>query len=97
MFIASLFIVSFSNVKTKNLKTKEQNQTILKKFPIIFHERYDISFLGIENLHPFDSKKYGKVFKNLQKSLSLKKDQFYKPNELDLKDLELVHSKEYLN
>ena len=96
-----LFLISIiCGLQSKDLKNKfkapNNNTGTVKKVPIIFHEKYDISFLGIENFHPFDSKKYGKVFKNLQKRLNLKKEQFYKPNELDPKDLELVHSKEYL-
>lgn len=31
------------------------------KLPIVYHPQYNISFFGIENLHPFDSKKYKKV------------------------------------
>ncbi|MDR3647014.1 MAG: histone deacetylase [Candidatus Babeliales bacterium] len=50
----------------------------------------------MEKLHPFDSKKYGKVFNSLCKNLNLQKDNFYSPDELDIKDLELVHSKAYL-
>jgi histone deacetylase 11 len=99
IFIVFLCVFLFNGgLQAKNLKNKSNKpHQNVKKFSIIFHEKYDISFLGMENLHPFDSKKYGKVFKNLQRSLSLKKEQFYKPSELNPKDLELVHSKEYLN
>lgn len=29
---------------------------------MIFHRRYDIGFLGLERLHPFDSRKYGRAW-----------------------------------
>ncbi len=32
-----------------------------EKLPIVYHPAYNIGFLGLEKLHPFDSKKYGKV------------------------------------
>ena len=35
--------------------------TPIEKLPIVYSKNYNISFLGIENLHPFDSKKYGKI------------------------------------
>ena len=31
------------------------------KLPVVYSPLYNISFLGIENLHPFDSKKYKRV------------------------------------
>jgi hypothetical protein len=33
--------------------------------PIVFHPQYDIRFFGLENLHSFDAKKWGKVKQNL--------------------------------
>ena len=33
------------------------------KIPIIYSEHYDIGLAGIEKLHPFDTKKHGKVYK----------------------------------
>lgn len=93
-----LFVILFTLVvQAKDFKGKfRSNHTLVKKMPIIFHEKYDISFMGIENLHSFDSKKYGKVFNTLCKNLNLTKDNFYRPDELDIKDLELVHSNAYL-
>jgi histone deacetylase 11 len=31
----------------------------------VFHPQYDITFCGIEKLHPFDSQKYGNVYHRL--------------------------------
>lgn len=67
------------------------------KLPIVFHKRYDIGLFGLENMHPFDSKKYGKVFKYLEDAEILKADNWYTPagkaeDELLLK----VHTEAYL-
>ena len=32
---------------------------------IVYHPSYNISFCGIEKMHPFDSQKYGNVFNRL--------------------------------
>jgi hypothetical protein len=32
------------------------------QWPIIYSEEYNISFCGLEKLHPFDAGKWGKVF-----------------------------------
>ena len=37
------------------------------KLPIVYSPLYNISFLKLQFLHPFDSGKYGKVFDTLQK------------------------------
>jgi histone deacetylase 11 len=33
---------------------------------IVYNRRYDIGFLGVERLHPFDSRKYGRAWRVLQ-------------------------------
>lgn len=45
------------------------------KIPIIFHKNYDISFFGLERLHPFDGTKYGKVHQDIEVFLKRNKDQ----------------------
>ncbi len=67
------------------------------RLPLIFHKDYDISFFGIEKLHPFDSKKYGKVFNYLLRQNYLSKESFYEPAPLAENDLLLVHTPAYLN
>lgn len=64
------------------------------KIPVIFHPDYDISLLGLEKLHPFDSCKYGKVFERLTQAYH--KSRFYVPSKISDADLLKVHSKDYL-
>ncbi len=67
------------------------------KLPIVFHKRYDIGLFGLENMHPFDSKKYGKVFKYLEEAEILKEDNWYQPEEKASDELLLrVHTASYL-
>ena len=49
------------------------------KLPIIFHPKYDIGLFGLENRHPFDSKKYGKVFQFLQEMGIVVGDNYHQP------------------
>jgi histone deacetylase 11 len=67
------------------------------KLPIVFHDSYDISLAGFEKLHPFDTKKYGKVAASLIQKLGIRKDQFYQPTKVSDEDLKLVHSARYLS
>ena len=35
------------------------------QLPIVYSKLYNIGFCGIENFHPFDSKKFSKIVANL--------------------------------
>ena len=35
------------------------------QWPILYDPVYNITFAGMEKIHPFDSGKWGKIFKNL--------------------------------
>uniref|UniRef100_A0A8C5HAQ3 Uncharacterized protein n=1 Tax=Gouania willdenowi TaxID=441366 RepID=A0A8C5HAQ3_GOUWI len=37
--------------------------------PIVYHPDYNITFIGLEKLHPFDSGKWGKVIRFLKVSV----------------------------
>ena len=43
----------------------------LSKLPIVYNSVYNIHFFGIEKIHPFDSGKWGRVFKNLKGKFSI--------------------------
>jgi hypothetical protein len=32
-------------------------------WPIVYRKEYNVTFFGLETLHPFDSKKWGHIFK----------------------------------
>ncbi len=36
-----------------------------EQLPIIYSPLYNISFWGLQNIHPFDSGKWGKVYQHL--------------------------------
>lgn len=36
------------------------------QWPIVYSDDYNIGFMGLERLHPFDSGKWGKVFQYLK-------------------------------
>lgn len=39
-------------------------ETKAKEFwPIVYRKEYNVKFFGLENLHPFDSKKWGHIYK----------------------------------
>ncbi|KAJ4808636.1 Histone deacetylase 2 [Rhynchospora pubera] len=66
------------------------------KVPVIYTSSYNITFLGIEKLHPFDSSKWGRVCEFLIKAGVLRKTQTVEPLEATNDDLLVVHSESYL-
>lgn len=65
---------------------------------VIYSPKYNIGFYGLEKLHPFDSKKYGRTWKLLRETLGKKlTDLHVKPRrQVSWKELLRVHSGEYL-
>lgn len=68
----------------------------MRKIPIIYSSKYNISFMGFEVFISFDVKKFKKIYKTIKKELSLNPTQFYEPCKIRNDELLLVHSKDYL-
>ncbi|CAM8895624.1 unnamed protein product [Rhodiola kirilowii] len=67
------------------------------KDPLIYSSSYDISFFGLEKMHPFDAGKWGRICQFLQADGVLDKKRIVEPREASKHDLLVVHSEAYLN
>ncbi|KAK7869032.1 hypothetical protein R5R35_002981 [Gryllus longicercus] len=67
-----------------------------QQLPIIYRKEYNVHFVGLEKLHPFDARKWGHIFKYLKDALLVNDDTIIKPNEALQDDLLLVHTVRYL-
>ncbi|CAF1094030.1 unnamed protein product [Rotaria sp. Silwood1] len=67
------------------------------QWPIIYSSNYNIGFLYMEKLHPFDSSKWGSIINFLQQAKMITNDTIVTPNEATTNDLLLVHTKHYLS
>src|SRR5690606_20847953 len=65
---------------------------------IAYSRHYDIGFFGLERLHPFDSKKYGRAWRLLRRALAgqLRALQLPIPRPARTEELLLVHERTYL-
>lgn len=83
--------------------TKELHETSLyqdikpTQWPIIYSPEYNIGFLGLEKLHPFDAGKWGKVYGFLKDAGMIRDDTTVRAAEATERDLLVVHTKGYLN
>eukprot|EP01100_Stratorugosa_tubuloviscum_P013738 TRINITY_DN704_c0_g1_i2.p1 TRINITY_DN704_c0_g1~~TRINITY_DN704_c0_g1_i2.p1 ORF type:complete len:304 (-),score=97.49 TRINITY_DN704_c0_g1_i2:407-1318(-) len=65
--------------------------------PIVYSDRYNITAYGCEKLHPFDSQKYRRVFRQLESKGLIDKRRIVKPRSPTKEELLLVHTPEYLH
>ena len=65
---------------------------------VVYHHRYNIGFFGLERLHPFDARKYGRAWSVLKQELGSGLLEFHTKVDRPVSDRELllVHSQEYL-
>ncbi|HEX8915175.1 MAG TPA: histone deacetylase [Humisphaera sp.] len=67
---------------------------------LVYHPAYNISFFGLERLHPFDSRKYGRAYKLLRQEFgraALKAATLRPPGPISRAELLAVHTPEYLD
>uniref|UniRef100_A0A1B6CBV8 Histone deacetylase domain-containing protein n=1 Tax=Clastoptera arizonana TaxID=38151 RepID=A0A1B6CBV8_9HEMI len=67
------------------------------QWPIVYRQEYNVHFIGLENLHPFDCSKWGNVFQFLKENGYVDETSVTKPEEASKEDLLCVHSEAYLN
>ncbi|XP_060838041.1 histone deacetylase 11 isoform X2 [Rhopalosiphum padi] len=65
-------------------------------WPIVYRKEYNVTFFGLENLHPFDSKKWAHIYKILKNTLGLNQSNIYVPDEITEDELLTIHSGKYL-
>ena len=65
---------------------------------VVYHRRYNITAFGLERLHPFDSKKYGRAWDALRRTFGRRLDAFWvKPTRaIRRRELAAVHDSAYL-
>uniref|UniRef100_A0A287D2B8 Histone deacetylase domain-containing protein n=1 Tax=Ictidomys tridecemlineatus TaxID=43179 RepID=A0A287D2B8_ICTTR len=66
-------------------------------WPIVYSPRYNITFMGLEKLHPFDAGKWGKVINFLKEENLLSDGMLVEAREASEEDLLVVHTRRYLN
>ncbi|XP_063236332.1 histone deacetylase 11 [Bacillus rossius redtenbacheri] len=67
------------------------------QLPIVYRDEYNVHFLGLEKLHPFDAAKWGHIFQYLKEAGVIDETAVVKPNEASDEDLSVVHTRQYLD
>jgi histone deacetylase 11 len=67
-----------------------------EQWPVVYRPEYNVRFLGLEKIHPFDAGKWGNIFKLLKTAGLVDESRIAVPNEATKEDLLVVHTKKYL-
>lgn len=68
-----------------------------KKLPLVYSKFYDVALGGVEEDHPADAKRYGKIFAHLCGELGISEASIYRPYCVSDEELLTVHTKHYLS
>ncbi len=93
--ILLLSVLGLWNVSAEQILCKEKLQA--GHVAVVYSKNYQISLVGLENLHPFDIHKYAKIYKQLVKDNLFKAKDVYKPKPITKEDILLVHFQEFLD
>ncbi|MEX0939968.1 MAG: histone deacetylase [Candidatus Babeliales bacterium] len=85
-----------------NIEPDHTYQIADEQLPIVYDAGYNISLSPrldriLSWFHPFDTKKYGKIYHYLVDQIGIQENQFHKPEMIDNEQLLKVHSQEYLD
>ncbi|XP_047971186.1 histone deacetylase 2 [Salvia hispanica] len=83
--------------RSRILSSKLYFDVPASKVPVIYSSSYDIAFLGMEKLHPFDSSKWGRICRFLIAEGLLDKKHIVEPLEAKREDLLVLHPESYLD
>jgi len=67
------------------------------KIPLFYRPEYNISLFGIEKFHPFDSKKFGRIYNNLVTDRVVSPHEVIAPPFVSDEVLRIVHPQRYLD
>ncbi|XP_028172661.1 histone deacetylase 11 [Ostrinia nubilalis] len=66
------------------------------QWPLVYDDKYNVSFLGLERFHLFDAKKWRNIIEYLKNAELITDECLVKPHEAKKSDLLVVHTKKYL-
>lgn len=93
LFIGLQIAAYFSEDHNSIAPVTEISET---RLPLVYHPAYNIHFMGLEKLHPFDSVKYQRTYDDLIKSGVVTPESFYIPAKITDDELLIAHTPEYL-
>ena len=80
----------------KEVKVPRDGHVLNRRVAVVYSQRYQIDLDGLEKTHPFDIRKYARIYLKLNTEGLLRPEDFFVPDEVSREDLLRVHTREYL-
>jgi histone deacetylase 11 len=78
------------------VKEPRGGEAVGGRVAVVFSERYTIALPGADIVHPFDTRKYAKIYVHLNEAGLVRPATVFVPDEAGPDDLRLVHTERYL-
>lgn len=82
---------------SKEVKQPRAGRIVGDRMCLVYSHRYQISLAGLEKLHPFDIRKYEKIYLRLVGDGLVRPSDVFVPEEIGREDLLRVHTADYLD
>ena len=80
LWIAAYPLILEGIINLFSLCCQKTQYAVVPRSRIVYHPNYNISFCGIEKIHPFDSQKYGNIYNILLEKGLINEDDVIKPD-----------------
>lgn len=81
----------------REVKMARDGRALNGRVAVVYSERYQIDLGGLERTHPFDIRKYARIYLALLTRTGLRPEEVFVPEEASREDLLLVHTPAYLD
>ncbi len=99
LFIAVFLLTAGSCIPPQSFRQVKQprsGQAIGNKVAVVYSKHYQINMGGMERLHPFDIRKYAKIYLQLKTDGLIQPEDVFVPETVTEDEILLVHSREFL-
>ncbi len=99
LFVAAFLLPAVSCIPPQSFQQVKQSRTgqaIGDKVAVVYSTHYQINMGGAERLHPFDIRKYAKIYLQLKNDGLIRPEDVFVPEAATEEQILLVHSREFL-
>jgi histone deacetylase 11 len=89
-------VVSCASDETPSLTQPREGKPLNGKVAVVYSENYGIHLGGLERLHPFDIRKYRRIYEALEKQGVLTAADVHVPAELAPRQIRMVHTEGFV-
>lgn len=79
-----------------DLAKPRDGKALAGRVAVVYSKDYGISLMGIEKIHPFDIRKYDKIYRGLERDSLVKEEEVFVPPALTDEQMRTIHTEAFL-